>query len=63
MRIFDDRQSVLSAKFVRNRAELAPCSVGYLSLIMFCLKSLACVEIYVIHDYVIMDMRMVYMDS
>ena len=63
MRVFDDRKSVFPAKFVRNGAELTPRSVGYLSLIMFCLKSLACVEIYVIHDYVIMDMRMVYMDS
>ena len=63
MRVFDDRKPVLSAKFVRNRAEFAPRSVGYLALIMFCLKSLARVEIYIIHDYVIMDMFMVYMDG
>ena len=63
MWIFNDRKTVLSAQIVRHGAELAPCSVGYLPLIMFCLKSLARVEIYVIHDYMIMDMVMVYMDS
>ena len=30
---------------------------------MFSLKGLARVEIYVVHDYVIMDMLMVYMDG
>ena len=63
MRIFDDRKSVFPAKFVRNRAEFAPRSVGYLTLIMLGLKGLARVEIYVVHDYVIMDMLMVYMDG
>ena len=63
MRIFDDRKSVLSAKFVRNRAEFAPHTVGYLSLIMLGFKGLARVEIYVVYYHMIMDMFMVYMDS
>ena len=54
---------MFSAKFVRNRAEFAPRSVGYFTLIMLSLKGLALVEIYIVHDDVIMDMLMVYMDS
>ena len=63
MRILDDRQSVLSAKFVRNGAEFAPRSVGYFTLIMLSLKGLACVEIHVVYYHMIMDMFMVYMDG
>ena len=63
MRIFDDRQSVLSAKFVRNRAEFAPRSVGNFALIMLGFKGLARVEIYVVYYHMIMDMFMVYMDG
>ena len=63
MWIFDDRKSVLSAKFVRNRAEFAPRSVGNFSLIMFSLKGLARVEVHIVHDDVIMHMRVVYMDG
>ena len=63
MRILDDRKSVLSAKFVRNSAEFAPRSVGYFSLIMLSLKGLARVEIYIVHDDVIMHMGMVYMNG
>ena len=48
MRILDDRQSVLSAKFVRNGAEFAPRTVGNFALIMLGLKGLACVEIYIV---------------
>ena len=55
MRILDDR------KFVRNGAEFAPRSVGYLALIMLSLKGLACVEIHVVYDYVVVDMFMVAM--
>lgn len=51
---------MLSANFVRYLTELAPHSVGYLPLIMFCLETLARVKIYVVHDDVIMDVRMVY---
>ena len=54
---------MLSAKFVRNGAEFAPRSVGYLTLIMLGFKGLACVEIYIVHDDVIMDMLMVAMHS
>ena len=61
MRIFDDRKSVLSAKLVRYGAELRPRSFGYLSLIMFCLKSLARIEIYVVYYHMIVDMFMVAM--
>ena len=63
MRILDDRKSVLSAKFVRNGAEFAPRSVGYLALIMLGLKGLSSVEIYVVYYHMIMDMFMVYMDG
>ena len=63
MRIFDDRKSVLSAKFVRNRAEFAPRSVGNFALIMLCFKGLARVEVHIVQDDVIMDMLMVYMDG
>lgn len=63
MRIFDDRQSVFPAKFVRNRAEFAPRSVGNFALIMLSFKSLARVEIYIVHDDVIMHMGMVYMNG
>ena len=63
MRIFDDRKTVLSAKFVRNRAEFAPRSVGNFALIMLGLKGLARVEIHIVHDDVIMDMLMVAMHS
>ena len=63
MRIFDDRKSVLSAKLVRNSAEFAPCSVGYFALIMLGFKGLARVEIYIVHNDVIVDMLMVYMDG
>ena len=61
MRIFDDRKPVLSAKFVRNRAEFAPRSVGYLALIMLGFKGLARVEIHVVYYHMIMDMFMVAM--
>ena len=61
MRIFDDRKSVLSAKFVRNGAEFAPRSVGYLTLIMLGFKGLARVEVHIVHDDVIVDMFMVAM--
>ena len=61
MRIFDDRKPVLSAKFVRNRAEFAPRSVGYLALIMLGFKSVSCKEVHIVHDDVIMDMFMVAM--
>lgn len=63
MRIFDDRKSVFPAKFVRNRAEFTPRTVGYLSLIMLGFKGLARVEIYIVHNDVIVDMLMVYMDG
>ena len=63
MWIFDDRKPVLSAKFVRNRAEFTPRSVGYLALIMLGLKGLSSVEIYIVHDDVIMHMGVVYMDG
>ena len=63
MRILDDRQSVLSAKFVGNRAEFAPRSVGNFPLIMLSLKGLARVEIYVVYYHMIMDMLMVTMHS
>ena len=52
---------MFSAKFVRNRAEFAPRSVGYFTLIMLSLKGLARVEIYVVYYHMIMDMFMVYM--
>ena len=63
MRILDDRKSVLSAKFVRNRAEFAPRSVWNFALIMLGFKGLARVEIYVVYYHMIMDMFMVYMDG
>ena len=63
MRILDNRKSVFPAKFVGNRAEFAPRSVGYLALIMLGLKGLARVEIHIVHDDVIMHMGVVYMDS
>ena len=63
MRIFDDRKSVFPAKFVRNGAEFAPRSVGYLTLIMLGLKGPARVEVHIVHDDVIMDMFMVAMDG
>lgn len=63
MRIFDDRKSVFSAKFVRNGAEFAPRSVGYLSLIMLGFKSVSCIEVHIVHDDVIVDMFMVAMDG
>ena len=63
MRILDDRKSVLSAKFVRNRAEFAPRSVGNFALIMLGFKGLARVEIYIVHDDVIMHMGVVYMNG
>ena len=63
MRIFDDRQSVFPAKFVRNGAEFTPRSVGYLTLIMLGFKGLARVEIYIVHNDVIVDMFMVAMDG
>ena len=63
MRGFDDRKSVLSAKFVRNRAEFAPRSVGNFALIMLGFKGLARVEIYIVHDDVIMHMGVVYMNG
>ena len=52
---------MLSAKFVRNRAEFAPRSVGNFALIMLGFKGLARVEIYIVHDDVIVDMFMVAM--
>ena len=63
MRIFDDRKSMFSAKFVRNRAEFAPRSVRYLALIMLGFKGLARVEIYIVYYHMIMDMLMVAMHS
>ena len=63
MRIFDDRQSVFSAKFVRNRAEFAPRSVGNFALIMLGFKGLARVEVHIVHDDVIMHMGVVYMNG
>ena len=51
------------AKFVGNRAEFAPRSVGNFALIMLGFKGLARVEIYIIHDDVIMHMGVVYMDG
>ena len=54
---------MLSAKLVRNRAEFAPRSVGNFALIMLGLKGLARVEIYIVHDDVIMHMGVVYMDG
>ena len=63
MRILDDRKSVLSAKFVRNRAEFAPRSVGYLALIMLGLKGVSRIEVHIVHDDVIVDMLMVTMDG
>ena len=63
MRIFDDRKPMFSAKFVRNRAEFAPRSVGNFALIMLGFKGLARVEIYVVYYHMIMDMFMVYMDG
>ena len=59
MRVFDDRKPVLSTKFVRNRAEFAPRSVGYLALIMLGFKGLARVEIYVVYYHMVVDMFMV----
>lgn len=63
MRIFDDRKSVFPAMFVRNRAEFAPRTVGYLALIMLRFKGLARVEVHIVHDDVIVDMFMVAMDG
>ena len=63
MRILDNRKSVFPAKFVGNRAEFAPRSVGYLALIMLGLKGLARVEVHIVHDDVIVDMFMVAMDG
>ena len=63
MRIFNDRKSVFPAKFVRNRAEFAPRSVGNFALIMLGFKGLTRVEIHIIHDDVIMHMGMVYMNG
>lgn len=63
MRIFDDRKSVFPAKLVRNRAEFAPRSFGNFALIMFSLKGLTRVEIYVVYYHMIMDMFVVYMDG
>ena len=63
MRVFDDRKSVFPAKFVRNGAELTPRSVGNFALIMLGFKGLARVEIYIVHDDVIMHMGVVYMDG
>ena len=54
---------MLSAKLVRYGAELAPRSVGYFSLIMLGFKGLACVEIYVVYNHMIMHMEVVYMDG
>lgn len=59
MRIFDDRKSVLSAKFVRNRAEFAPRTFGNFTLIMLGFKGLARVEIYVVYYHMVVDMFMV----
>ena len=59
MRILDDRKSVLSAKFVRNRAEFAPRSVGNFALIMLGFKGLARVEIYIVYYHMVVDMFMV----
>lgn len=63
LRILYDRKSVFPAKFVRNGAEFAPRSVGNFPLIMLSFKGLARVEIYIVHDDVIVDMFMVAMDS
>ena len=63
MRILDNRKSVFPAKFVGNRAEFAPRSVGNFALIMLGFKGLARVEIYIVHDDVIMHMGVVYMDG
>ena len=63
MRVFDDRKPVLSAKFVRNRAEFAPRSVGNFALIMLGFKGLTRVEIHVVYYHMIMDMFVVYMDG
>ena len=63
MRIFNDRKSVFPAKFVRNGAEFAPRSVGNLALIMLGFKGLARVEVYIVHDDVIMHMGVVYMNG
>ena len=63
MRIFDDRKPVLSAKFVRNRAEFAPRSVGNFALIMLGFKGLSSVEIHIVYYHMIMHMGVVYMDS
>ena len=63
MRIFDYIKSMLSAKFVRNRAEFAPRSVGYLALIMLGFKGLARVEIHIVYYHMIMHMGVVYMDG
>ena len=63
MRIFDDGKSVLSAKFVRNRAEFTPRSVGNFALIMLGFKSVSCIEVHIVHDYVVVDMLMVYMNG
>ena len=54
---------MFSAKFVRNRAEFAPRSVGNFALIMLGLKGLARVEIHVVYNHMIMHMRVVYMDG
>ncbi len=54
---------MFSAKFVRNRAEFAPRSVGDFALIMLSLKGLARVEVHIVHDDVIMHMGVVYMDG
>ena len=63
MRIFDDRKSVFPAKFVRNRAEFAPRSVGYLALIILSLKGVSRVVVHIVHDDVIVDMLVVAMDG
>ena len=54
---------MLSAKFVRNHAEFAPRSVGNFALIMLGFKGLARVEIYIVHDDVIVGMFMVAVDG
>ena len=63
MRILDDRKSVFPAKFVGNRAEFAPRTVGYLSLIMLGFKGVSCIEVHIVHDDVIMYMFMVAMNG
>ena len=51
------------AKFVRNGAEFAPRSVGYLTLIMLGFKGLTRVEIHIVYYHMIMHMGVVYMDG